>query len=56
MIENIPPIIKEKSIKKLINLDSPDLPNISSLVEDINIKIKVKKYSTYFNVVEKSII
>lgn len=56
MIENTPPIIKQNNIKKLMNLDNPDLPNISSLVEEINIKIKVKKYSTYFNVVEKSII
>lgn len=56
IIEKTPPTIKLNNIIQFINLDSPDLPNIISLVEEINIKISVKKYKTYFKVLEKSII
>ncbi|GAA0757621.1 hypothetical protein [Clostridium sp. C8] len=41
---------------QFINLDNPDLLTIISLVEEISININVKKYKTYFSVLENSII
>ncbi|MDB1921553.1 hypothetical protein PMY56_01440 [Clostridium tertium] len=40
---------------QFINLDNPDLFTIISFVEEISISINVKKYKTYFKVVENSI-
>ncbi|MCR1951790.1 MULTISPECIES: hypothetical protein [Clostridium] len=40
---------------QFINLDSPDLFTIISFVDEISISINVKKYNTYFKVVENSI-
>lgn len=54
-IEKTPPTIDENNIIQFINLDNPDLLIIISLVDDIRINIKVKKYKTYLKVLENSI-
>lgn len=56
VIKNIPPTINVNNITQFINLISPDLFNIISLVEEIKINITVKKYKRDFIVSEKSII
>lgn len=56
MIKKTPPTMKLNNIIQFINLVNPDLLISISLVEEINIKIKVKKYNTYLRVLENSII
>lgn len=56
MIEKTPPTMKLKSTIQFINLVNPELLIIISLVEEINIKINVKKYNIYLKVLENSII
>lgn len=55
-MEKTPPVIEENNIIKFINLDKPDLFTIISLVDEISINIKVKKYKIYLKVLENSII